>query len=346
MTWNGPGSGMRAGGGYPSEKLWYWIFNNDPTFEDMKTEVADSIDHAKRTQLKVSTKEPEQRRIHKEREYDLLGSYLFPPVWVGERPKPTIHQLIQSGVYGYGYHSGHFTKIICEHETEGVRLISTQDGLIAIGTQDKRFFQDTFNILVAIMNLNGYDSLTVREDEIMYLDYLIGRRDELHPSLYESNKTRLSPWLHRSFLTPVIPTELLQKAFQVQATFFTNDQLKQLLLIFAEGYSHWLQREYSQSLLWNWIFIERWVSLKWEEYLNKQGVSRKLSDALNEIDISRNLRVLAKLGALDANIKNQLEKLRGLRNNIAHRGHIATKQEANLAIEISKKLISSLMSNK
>lgn len=340
--WGGLGYGMRAGGGYPSEKFWYWIFTNDPTFEDIKADITDSIEQAKRTQPVASTREAKLQSVRKERKYDLLGSYLFPPVWIGERPKPSVQQLLVSGMYGYDYQGGPFTKIVCEHEIHGARLVSTQDGLTAMGTEDKRLFLDTFNVLVAILNLNGYEFLTLRENELMYLDYFIGQKGEIHPSLYESNKARLSPWIYRSFLTPVVPIESLRKAFQLSELITKTDSLNGLFIIFAEANSHFLQEEYSQSVLWDWIFVERWVSLKWEEYLTAQGVSNKISRALSEVDISRSLRVLGKLGILGASTKQQLEKLRNIRNKIAHRGHLATKQEANETIDICKKFLLSL----
>lgn len=73
-----------------------------------------------------------------------------------------------------------------------------------------------------------------------------------------------------------------------------------------------------------------------------QAVGNKISRALSEVDISRSLRVLGKLGILGASTKQQLEKLRNIRNKIAHRGHLATKQEANETIDICKKFLLSL----
>ena len=340
--WGGPGYGMRAGGGYPSEKMWYWMFTNDPTFEDIKADITDSIEQARRTQPVASTRETEVQRVPKERKYDLLGSYLYPPVWIGERPKPSVQQLLVSGIYGYDYQSGPFTKIVCEHEIHRARLVSTQDGLIAMSTEDKRLFLDTFNVLVAILNLNGYEFLTLRENELMCLDYFIVQKGEIHPSLYESNKARLSPWIYRNFLTPVVSMESLRQSFQLSELITSTNSLNGLFIIFAEASSHFLQEEYSQSVLWGWILVERWVFLKWEEYLTAQGVSNKISRALNEVDISRNLRVLGKLGILETSTKQQLEKLRNIRNKIAHRGYLATKQEADETINICKEFLLSL----
>lgn len=341
--WAGPGYGMSAGGGYPSEKLWFWMFSGDPKLEDIKVEISNSIELAKGTRTAAITREAEPEIKRKDRAYDLLGSYLFPPVWIGERPKPSVQQLLSSGMYGYNYQSSPLMQIVCEYEIDEVRLISTQDGLIAMSTPDKRLFLDTFNILVAILDLNGYEFLTLRDSELMYIDYIRDKRDEIHPSSYESNKARLSPWFYRSFLTPVIPIELLRQIFQLCESVIRSEPLKRLFTIFGEAYSHLLQEEYAQSVLWGWIFVEQWVSLKWEEYLITQGVSSKISNALSEVDISRNLRVLSKLRILDANTKNQLERFRNLRNNIAHRGRLVTKDEANQALASCKELLFSFV---
>lgn len=343
VIWRGPKYGMVAGGGYPSEKLWFWTFDGDPTFESIKLDIDDSISHARTTRPNESLGSKQAETIRKERKYDLVGSYFYPPVWIGERPKPSVQQLLSSGIYGTDYFSGPFTNIICEYVIDGIRIVATQGGLIAINSQDKRLFLDLFNILIALLNLEGYKFLTLRENELVYLDYFANQKDNIHPSFHESNKVRLSPWLHRDLLTPVVSIESLKQSFQLSQQIVNNETLKDLFIIIAEAGSHLFQKEYSQSVLWAWIFIERWVSFKWTEYLSSKDINVELIDALDEIDLSRNLRALGRLKIIDVSTRKQLDKLRNLRNNIAHRGSLATQQEANEASDMCIKLLLSLI---
>jgi len=300
----------------------------------------------RRARVKESSESKQAGTVGKERKYDLVGSYLYPPVWVGERPKPSIQQLLSSGIYGGDYLSGPFAKIVCEYMAKGIRIVATQDGLIAVENQDKRFFLDLFNIIIAILNINDFKFLTLRENELMYLDYFSNQKDNIHPSFYESNKVRLSPWLHRDLFSPVVTIEVLKQSLQLSLQILNDETLKTLFMIIAEVGSHLFQEEYSQSVLWAWIYIERWVSLKWATYLSAKGVNAELINALDEVDLSRNLRVLRKLNIIDASTSGQLDKLRNLRNNIAHRGNLATQEEANEASDICIKLLSSLIDGK
>jgi len=94
VIWSGPKYGMAAGGGYPSDELWFWTFDGDPTFESIKADIDNSISYARRPRPKESSESEQPRTTEKERKYDLVGSYLYPPAWIGERPKPSVQQLI------------------------------------------------------------------------------------------------------------------------------------------------------------------------------------------------------------------------------------------------------------
>lgn len=342
VIWGSPRYGMRAGGSYPSEKLWTWAFQGDPTQDDINREVIDWIDNAKKPRPKEAPAETQPRTPRTEPRYDLLGSYLYPPAWVGGKPKPSVQQLLSSGIYGSDYLSEPFTRIVCEHVGDGLRMVATQEGLIAISSGDKRLFTDIFNIIVALLNLVDYEFLALRENELMYLEYFRNRQDEIHPSSYESNKARLSPWLYRDFLTPVVPTKSLQEAFQLSRYILQKEPLKGLFLIFAEASSHLFQGEHSQCVLWAWIFVERWVSLIWQRYLKDHNIPAKLRAAFGELDISRNLKILLKSEIIDSKLHRQLENFRGLRNQIAHQGIMATERQAQDAFDICKKLLSSI----
>ncbi len=340
--WSDHRYGMGGSGDYPSDKLWFWMFQYDPTLDHIKARVVDWIENAKRPRTRESTEQGQPMTPLKEREYDLLGSYLYPHVWVGERPRPSIQQLLKSGIYGGDPHGGRFLKIIFEYEFNGAKLVSTQDGLLAINTKDERLFLDMFNILVAVFNLMGYPFVTLRENELMYLDF--GKHEgDIQIMRFEAGKVRLDPWLHRGFRSRVVSIVDLEHAAKVYQDVAGSELLKRLFLIFAEVGSHLFQREHNQSVLWAWIFIEHWVSLKWEEYLSVQCTGSNLRDALEDIGIARNLRALRKLEIIDSSILDQLDRLRSLRNAIAHRGWTATGQEAAETFEVCKKLLSSLL---
>jgi len=55
------------------------------------------------------------------------------------------------------------------------------------------------------------------------------------------------------------------------------------------------------------------------------------------------MRVLAKLGILDTATRTALERLRSFRNKVAHRGDLATREQAEQAILIGKKLLGPLV---
>ena len=336
VIWGAPRYGLGGSGQYPSESLWGWLFNEDPSWETLKKEIDDSINQIRQTKI-VPAAGAHIATPYQEPKYDLLASYLFPPVWVSERPKPSVRQLLLSGMYGYEYQNGHSWTIIYDGRLDGTRFLVTQEGLLAQEIQDKRLFLNLFNAVVAILDLQGHEFLALREDELMQMRYQSPTGD-IRPSLYKSNEARLTPWLFRDFFTQVVSLESLEQAFESYGR-LGESKLKQIILFFGYASSHFFQKEYSQSILWNWILAERWISIKWEEKLQKEGIRAEVVKALNEIDVLRDMKILAKLGILDADTKKHLERLREIRNKVAHRGDLATREQAERAILTSKKLL-------
>lgn len=339
VIWGAP----RYGGGsgqYQSESLWCWLFTEDPSWETLKREIDSSITQIRQTKI-VPAAEPPVAAPYQEPKYDLLGSYLFPPVWVSEKPKPSVRQLLLSGMYGYEYEKGHSWTIIYDGRLDGTRFLVTQEGLLAQEIQNKRLFLNLFNTVVAILDLCGHEFLTLRKDELMQLRYE-SHTSEIRPSLYKSNEARLMPWLFRDFFTQVVSLESLKQAFETYGH-LGESKLKQIILFFGYAISHFHQKEYSQSILWSWILAERWISIKWEEKLEKEGIRAEVVKALNEIDVLRDMKVLTKLGILDADTKKNLDWLREIRNKVAHRGDLATEEQAKQAILTSKKLLEPLL---
>ena len=144
--------------------------------------------------------------------------------------------------------------------------------------------------------------------------------------------------MFRDFFTQLVSLESLKQAFESYGR-LGESKLKQIVLFFGYASSHFLQKEYSQSILWSWILAERWISIKWEEKLQNEGIRAEVAKALNEMDVLRDMKILAKLGILDADTKKHLERLREIRNKVAHRGDLATREQAERAILTSKKLL-------
>jgi hypothetical protein len=324
---------------YPSDILWTVTFEGDPTLEELKADVDSTI--SQMSHVYPSNKgENISGQIRTEHHFKLVGSYIYPPVWIGSRPVPEVKNLVDAAIWGNDYWSNYFNNVVCKNEANNTLIAITQDGLVVMGGEDKDLFIKYFNILVALLNISGGNYLTVRESDLAYSDNPPKMLGNFYGFSQWVMNERMTPWKNRSIFTPVIPNQIMEDLLESVVKIVNDKQQSDLMLLYAEASSHFMAEEYTQSVLWSWILVEKIAPLYWARYISENKLPEKLVEAFEGEDISKNIKMLYRVGILNEQPYQQINKLRKIRNEIIHNGKTATESQASELLDVCKSILS------
>jgi hypothetical protein len=249
-----------------------------------------------------------------------LGSYIYPPVWVGEPPKPkSLREKMFSTLFHY--YSGR--DIVVSETYKNTHVIVTKDGYIAVEVDNKSLAQEYINEILAVLLLRGVLVTAVREVELGRIE--ITNKNELriwNPMELRTIACELSVRDPSLILRVEVPQEDIKKSIKLAELLTSDERIKTLLLLYLEAYTYLWNSEYKQSLLASWIIIEDfYIRDLWEYLISKiANNERQRVDKLKRWSMDERLEVLNIAGVLDNEKYSFLMRVKDIRNRIVHEG--------------------------
>jgi hypothetical protein len=276
-----------------------------------------------------------------------MTAYFYPPIVVGELPKPqTFIDLF------YGTSSFLLSQRAFEGDIGHSHVIVDRDGLveIAVGSVDQAIRM--LNVIFAMALLHGVPAISVREGEIGTIQFdpksWMDRGfsmpiSSLRTMLYEERFSggghpRITPVMRRTIVSIESLTEILQKCDKVISD---NDKASELIF-WLEAITHLNASEYPQSFVMSWLIIEKFLSGLWLQFLGEKKVFDKRGKKLgnpNLWSIDSVIESLNLSGMLDDNRYALLMDLKTKRNRFVHRGWNITKEYADKCIVLATSIV-------
>lgn len=275
------------------------------------------------------------------------GCYIYPPIWLGKFPEFSL----QEKLFGARYHSHdrEFLNIIYK----GKYLIIEKDGYIAIGVDDKKKARNMLNEIMAIAQFFELPFYTIREPDLG--DVRIDPENQKIQSMSMMGKTIRTELLQDRWedLSQInlksrieVSAKVLKKIAKFSEILTVNKQISNLLRLFLEAKTYFLNFEYSQSILMSWILIESKIESEWNKIIENKITNlshlRKLKkNKFHTIDDK--IEILNLTERLSEEEYDLFINLKKVRNKIVHNGVNATKEKAEDAIKICSNIIKEII---
>ena len=273
------------------------------------------------------------------------GTYIYPPVWIGEVPKPSFRERFR-GPFLWRYSN----ERVISTTYKGVPLIVTRDGYIAIGVEDKTKALTYLNeIMATLLVIRRIPVFIIRELDLGETEitehgftkswYPLSIRSKLYSPLEERYNPEVLAKERR-----IIKEEDVAKIIRWSELITTDERLKTLLLLTLETFTHIFNSEYKQALILGWVILEEfYINELWKEHvLNKVDKNRK--GKLRRWTADSKLEALSIAGIMPSNVYENLRKLKNERNNVVHRGREPSSDSVKLCLELIHKVVKSYIS--
>ncbi len=316
---------------------WCWYVSGNVIELDPYELVKNSIDEMKYRVKNKTSQGEETIQLSRISENRLkgYGTYFYPMVWIGKIPEPTFKEKV-TGEYNLSSSKVFDTKF------NTFKLIVNSDGFIGIVTEDRTEAIRILNLIFGVALVLGHTCFAVRESEIAEIEVDPQSLEICSISMpYLSLKTLFIDHLRPKityFGMKEISESDIREIIKIAEKINKNPYLSELLIFLLEGSTHYVNAEYSQSFIMNWVIIERYIDKLWREFLDEKQMSNRRKDKLTNPalwNIDSILEVLNLSGKLDDEGYELLRDLKNKRNNFVHRGRLIDKESAKELLNFS-----------
>lgn len=320
---------------------WVWMFYGNMSELDYIT-ITDKLIKDIKQRAKAIQERPKEQKPRPPK-LKGCGVYFYPPIWVGEFPKPTFRQRLR-GYYPFPWWKD---KKEFDYSFGKYKLILTTDGFLSLDVESKEIATAVFNTIMGTALILGIPAFVVRETEIADVNIdprsmTVGGR--ITP--LTSMRTILSERIPRNFFFPherssVSKEKLLEILRKAERIFEHKDKVEQLRFL-LEANTHFVNSEYAQSFTMSWIIIEKYVFSLWEQFLKQRKVGGKRKHKLTNPSlwsVDYILETLNLNGILNGNEYKLLNELKKKRNNFIHKGKTISKEDARQCIDLGFNIV-------
>jgi len=277
-----------------------------------------------------------------------FGTYVYPPIWIGEIPKP---RFFREKVFGMPLWISATEKIIVE-TYKNRPVVITRDGFIAIGEKDKWKALELLNELMSVLLLRGIPCNVIREvdlEETKITETSLERawsplsgRALLPQRLfidYFSSFPSYSTLYSASLPLKSIKEVDMRKIVKLAELLTIDDRMKTLLLLYLEAFTYFLNTEYKQSLIMGWIIIEDYyVKDLWMEHISKITDEKRMSK-LASWTVDARLEALNISHVLTDEEYLLLMEIKNVRNEVVHEGKLPKKEIVERCLNLVSKIV-------
>jgi hypothetical protein len=288
--------------------------------QDLNAEsVVSSIIEDIKSRVRVSTPNPprEEKIV-----LEGFGTYIYPPIWVGEIPKP---KSFREKIIGFPFWAYSRKRIVTE-TYKYHSLIVMSDGYIAVGENNKQKAQEFLNEIMSILLLRGVSTSVIREVDLSEVKFTeTGESYSWDPM--SSRALLYEPFIGSSLLQRIsISEENMKKAIKWAELLTSDDKIKTLLLLYLEAHTYFKNTEYKQSLIIGWVILEDfYIKDLWSQQISKITSDEKRLSKLGSWAVDQRLEALHISHSLTEEEFLLLTEIKDARNKVVHEGRMPQK---------------------
>jgi hypothetical protein len=197
------------------------------------------------------------------------------------------------------------------------------------------------NTIFGVSLICGYGCLSVKPSELVvvkentYSSQLFVSSWNYIDTKRPLNNTRYG---HRK---NQIKIDSMEQIIKVAETIYNHKELDDLLL-YLESYTHYYNSEYSQSFLYSWFIIEKFIVRRFKEMLSEKKITGDRKEKFNKHDkwtSESRIEVLNIAGKLSTQEYDIISNYNTRRNHFVHKGKPISKEEAKDLLELSEGII-------
>jgi hypothetical protein len=267
-----------------------------------------------------------------------FGSYFYPPLWIGKKPKRDF----KLEALGTDYMVPEAFNL----EFDGIRMTVNSDGFVGLQTGDKAIAQERLNIIFGSAAISSVSCFKAKESDIQPIRFepkslKVDVQSELphhsRPSSFSTtDRTRSIAELR------AISKTKMQRIIQEAALIIQKDLSADFSLWF-EAYDHFKNREDEQSFVMSWIVIERYLYHLLENHLtelaHKGRISAEKKEKISKLQVASLLLFLSATECIDENDYSKLVELNNSRNKLVHKGVPISRRISKKCLKYSEGII-------
>ncbi|HII01673.1 TPA: hypothetical protein HA351_08520 [Methanosarcinaceae archaeon] len=305
--------------------------------------VSESIEIAKQQASQIRNKKdskiPQNNVVKEEREYpEIIGTYYYPTIRIGDQLELSFKEKLINSIGSPIY----LPKIDSEFTLDGKFGFFDTFGFIGIETKSKKEAIDLLNTIFGVSLIFGFESLSVRESELVCMKMNSELKSLGGFTWYSSDSKRPTPYTSHSSRKTAIPLESMRKILDIAEIVTYDRDLNDSLLFLLESYTHLHDYEYSSSFIFSWFIVEKYISQLFEDMLSEKEVSNKRREKYENHDkwsSDTKIEVLNFCGKISHKKYPLIAKYNKMRNNFVHQGRKIDEKESKSLFELSKRII-------
>ncbi|AEK72137.1 hypothetical protein GQS_01170 [Thermococcus sp. 4557] len=275
------------------------------------------------------------------------AAYLYPPVWVFEKPMRNFHEHVL------------LKPIISPSPSEKFKIGEIEieiknNGMILVLTRSREEARKVINLITSLLTIfvGNANFFATRYSDLKEVYYpRKPPRFYIFRSYIPSDESQpIYKYIHRSIISaphtrPILGVDAIKKAVGYAETVYTDEDLTTILILFLEAYSHYLESEFNQSFIMGWVGLERLISRFWRRLWVDKKLSKNRKEKLDQWELHKKLEVLELHGIIEGNIYNTIKNLNGKRNDLIHHARPINKGDARMLLDTLKNLLKSEIEN-
>lgn len=266
-----------------------------------------------------------------------FGTYVYPPIWIGEPPKP---KSFKEKVFGtpFWLYAG---KRVLNESYKSRPIIFTRDGYIAIEEKDKSKAQELLNEIMGALLLCGISVNAIREIDIGEASFReSGSRFSWNPVTSRAwlyyQEVSFIPFPKRAPLTE----EKIKKIIKLAELLTSDDRIKTIISLFLEAHTYFVNTEYKQALIISWIILEDfYIKDLWASHISKISSDKKRLKRLMRWTVDTRLEALSISNALTNEEYELLKRIKNTRNDVVHEGQMPQKEVVDECLKLVSKVV-------
>lgn len=268
-----------------------------------------------------------------------FGTYIYPPLLIGEIPKP---KSFREKIIGLPLWSYLWERAITE-TYKNRPIVITRDGYIAIGEKDKSKAQELINEILSTMLLRGLVAHVVREIDLGQATFT-----ESGASFgWNPFGLRTTPFYAEKFFLESLPVartvtneEKIRKTIRLAELLTADYRIKTLLSFYLEAFTYFANTEYKQTLIMGWIILEDlYIKDLWTTRVSKATLDNNRLSKLGNWNIDQRLEALNLSGDLSNDEYDLLMKIKDARNEVVHEGKFPPKEIVEKCMDLAFKVV-------
>lgn len=277
-------------------------------------------------------------RLNKEELVSGYSTYLYPPVWIGEKPIFDFKSKV-NGIFIFPIPTHVFVY-------KSTTLAFSQRGMFFVGNREGKKCITFMNEIIGTALLLGYGLDATTEIDIGEATVTKEKgesRSYTHPESFTRN------WQANGELSAIteeqvsyysqISLEELTNIVKVAERLSVNDETSNHIVFYAYASHYVRERKFQESFLFDWLIIERYLRVKWDSYLEFKELDKNRRKKLRGWNIDYVLEELSINVIIDQQTYEDISSLKDLRNSLYHKGSDITNIVALKCHKIAERIV-------